>query len=148
MDIVKATASFFFRGFLVMRFSIQLLVQLLELLVQLFQLLIRKLFNVNQAGARAFHAFEQLVKFDLNGRVLTVLRVLNQKDHQKSDDGCAGIDDELPSVRKMEDGTSRGPDADDEDRHDKRPGRSHQVRNFLSELAKRLVDSRSFFISG
>ena len=38
------------------------------------------------------------VEFQLDGFPVAVLRVLNHEDHQKSNDGRAGIDDELPGV--------------------------------------------------
>ncbi len=39
-----------------------------------------------------------------------VLGVLNNEDHQESDDGRPGVDDELPSVREMEHRAGNGPD--------------------------------------
>ena len=32
---------------------------------------------------------------------VAVLRVLNQEDHQESDDGGGGVDDQLPGIGEM-----------------------------------------------
>ena len=40
--------------------------QLFELFVQVFQFSIRKLFEIDQTGTRAFHTFYQLVQFQLS----------------------------------------------------------------------------------
>lgn len=37
----------------------------------------------------------------MNGFSIAVLSVLNQKNHQERDDGCAGVDYQLPGVGEM-----------------------------------------------
>jgi hypothetical protein len=46
----------------------------------------------------------QLVEFQVDCACVTILRVLDDEDHQERDDGCARIDDQLPSIGVAEDG--------------------------------------------
>jgi hypothetical protein len=59
---------------------------------------------------------------------IPVLRILNQEHHQESDDGRAGIDDQLSRVGKMKGRTEQRPDCDDENRDAKRPGAAEDGR--------------------
>jgi hypothetical protein len=43
---------------------------------------------------------------------VTVLRILNKEDHEEGNDGCAGIDYELPSIRVSEYRSGGCPDDD------------------------------------
>jgi hypothetical protein len=52
---------------------------------------------------------DQLVKLEMERFSVTVLRVLDQKDNQKRDYGSAGVDDELPGVREMEEASRLQP---------------------------------------
>ena len=67
---------------------------------------------------------------------ITVLRVLNQEDHQESNDGCACIDDELPRVRVIEDVTGQRPDHNDRDGDDEGPGAAEDFRGITREDTK------------
>ena len=49
------------------------------------------------------HAY-QLVEFHLHGSAVAILRILDEKYHQKGDNRCASINDELPRVRKPNSG--------------------------------------------
>ena len=60
---------------------------------------------------------DQLVELDLDGRAITVLRILNQKDHQEGDDGRARVDHELPGVGIVEQRAGKRPYKYDADRH-------------------------------
>ena len=53
---------------------------------------------------------------------VAVLGVLNQEHHQKSDNGCSGINNELPRIGEMKDRSSHAPDQNDQKRNDKAPG--------------------------
>lgn len=52
---------------------------------------------------------DDLVEFDLYGCAIAVLRVLDKENHEKGDYGRAGIDHELPCVRKMKQWTGDCP---------------------------------------
>ncbi len=79
-----------------------LFAQLLELFFEFVQFLIGKLFKINQLVSRAFHCADDLIKFQMHCLGIAVLRVLNQKHHQKRHYSRAGVNNELPRVREME----------------------------------------------
>ena len=56
--------------------------------------------DANQGISRRTHP-DQLVKLRMNGRSISVLRVLNDEDHQERNDGCACVDNELPCVGEV-----------------------------------------------
>src|SRR5207248_8539298 len=79
------------------------------------------------------------VKFQMERLGVAVLRVLDEKDHEKSDDGRSGIDDELPGIREMERGAGGAPDDDDQDGRGKCPGAAKCCRGTAGEDAKRVA---------
>jgi len=52
---------------------------------------------------------DPLVVFELQCLSVTVLRVLDDKDHQKRDDRCACVDDELPAIGPVKEWTGCSP---------------------------------------
>ena len=68
---------------------------------KLLQFLIGEFFQIDQVIARAAERANQFIEFQMNRFGVAVLRVLDQEDHQESDDGGAGIDDELPGIGVM-----------------------------------------------
>jgi hypothetical protein len=56
-----------------------------------------------------FVSTNKLVQLDLNGFRITVLRVLNQEDHQKRNDRCPGIDHQLPRITEAEERSGNRP---------------------------------------
>jgi hypothetical protein len=64
-------------------------------------------------GVFAVPGADQFVELGLDGGAVTVLRVLDEEDHQEGDDGRSRIDDELPGVGEAEDWPAHGPDDDD-----------------------------------
>ena len=82
---------------------------------------------------------------------IAVLGVLNQEHHQECDDGRAGIDDELPSVRKMKRWSGHGPNYDNENGYRERPRAAQNARGIARENAKCIPDDTkeipgSFFL--
>src|SRR6185437_13863406 len=71
--------------------------------LQFIQLFVRELFHVNQLVTGRMVRADQLMELEMYGFGVTVLGVLDQKHHQRSNDGGAGVDDELPRIRVMED---------------------------------------------
>jgi len=55
---------------------------------------------------------DELVEFELDGSRVTVLRVLEEEDHQEGYDGRASVDDELPCVGVVEEGACDRPGDD------------------------------------
>jgi len=64
---------------------------------------------------------DELVQLEMNGLRVSVLRRLNDEDHQKGHHGRAGVDDKLPRVAEMKDRTRDYPEDDDRDRCEERP---------------------------
>jgi len=82
---------------------------------------------------------------------IAVLRVLNEKHHQKSNDGGARIDNELPGIGKMKDRTGAGPDNDNENRDRERPGTPENVGCLSGKDMKGLLKTAEkivFFFRG
>src|SRR5690348_4297199 len=69
-----------------------------------------QVFDVDQTITRTFHCRHDLVELQMNRERVLVLRALNEKHHQKSDDGSAGVDYKLPGIGIMKDWTSGQPD--------------------------------------
>ena len=72
-----------------------------EVLADVFQVGVRELFDLNHFVARVFQGMDDFVELEVNGAGVTILRVLNQKDDEESDDGGGRVYDELPGVREM-----------------------------------------------
>jgi len=60
----------------------------------------------------AFHRTEELVELDLNRGTVSVLRVLDQEDHEERHDRGRRVDDELPGVAEAEEGAADEPQGD------------------------------------
>src|SRR5947207_7192132 len=67
---------------------------------------------------------------------VAVLRVLDEENHQESDDRRSGINDELPGIRIMKGWAGNPPDNYDEQRKDEGPGAAQHVRSSPGEDAK------------
>jgi hypothetical protein len=72
----------------------------------------------------------------VHGFGVPVLRILNEEHHQESDDGSAGVDNELPRVRKIEHRTGNGPDGDDEKSNNEGSGVSKHAGRFARKNMK------------
>lgn len=59
---------------------------------ELFDLLLRQMLDADK-GVLALAGADQLIELCLDGGAIAVLCILNQEDHQKSDDGGSGVDD-------------------------------------------------------
>src|SRR3984957_4767525 len=77
---------------------------------------------------------DQLVQFQVNCPRIAVLRVLDEKHHQKGDNRCASIDDQLPGIRIVKDGTADRPDQNDRDCADKSPTGAEIMRAFRGKF--------------
>ena len=101
---------------------LRLLADALELLFEYFQILIGKVLKIDQFVSRVFECADDLVQLQLKCFSIAVLCVLNEKYHQKRDDGRPGIDNELPGIGEMKSRAGESPGDDDEDSGGKRPG--------------------------
>jgi len=76
----------------------------------------------------------------MNCFCIAVLRVLNQKDHEKGDDCGGRVNDQLPSVGKMKSGSGNEPDEDDKYSSSKCPCAAEHHRGAAGENAERVAD--------
>ena len=102
------------------------------------ELFVRELFDPNKRIMCAADS-DQLIKLDLDGSSIAVLGILNQKHHKKGDDGSAGIDDKLPSVRELKERSARRPDYDGHDREREYPGSADSACCDLGKIGKKSI---------
>ena len=57
-------------------------------------------FEVDHPVMRASYGPDQFIQFEMDGCTISVLRILNQEDHQKCHDGGACVNEELPGIAK------------------------------------------------
>src|SRR5207248_9824619 len=67
---------------------------------------------------------------------VTVLRVLNEKDHEKCNNRGAGIDDQLPGIGKVKGRTGQRPNDDNQNGAGKCPGTPENGRRLACEDVK------------
>ena len=89
----------FFRIF---ELLLNLVVKLLKLFFQDSKVGIREVLKMYEPIACGGDRPYQFVKFQLHGLGITVLRVLNQKDHKEGYDCRSRVDHELPCIRVVE----------------------------------------------
>jgi hypothetical protein len=75
----------------------------------------------------------QFVKFDLNSFCVTILGVLNQKNHQEGDDGRSGIDNKLPGIAEVKDWSGYDPNDDDGNCHCEHPWAATEMSDGFGE---------------
>src|SRR5262245_19724859 len=66
-----------------------LLAQTLELLLELIELPVIHVLQIHQSRASALDRSNKFIELELHGSGIAVLGVLDEKDHQEGDDGCA-----------------------------------------------------------
>lgn len=103
---------------------------------QFIQFFIRKIFNIDHVIVRGAVRTDQLVEFKVNGFGVTVLRILDEEDNQKSEHAGAGIDDKLPGIGIVENWSADSPHHQRKDCAQKHHGMSHQPRGFAGEATE------------
>lgn len=101
------------------------------------ELLIGQMLYPDERIASCTYA-DQLVQFGLNGSAGPVLRVLDQKHHQKGHDGGAGIDHELPGVGEAEQRAGDRPNENHGNGGDEGRSAARGPRRDVCDLAKQL----------
>src|SRR5262245_58487065 len=99
-----------------------MLAKVAELLAQGVELLFRQFLEIDEIIAGAIDRANELVELDLKSHAVAVLRVLDQEHHEKRDNGCRRIDDELPALRE----TDKGPPCCPEDQEHAGDGENHR----------------------
>src|SRR3546814_9667411 len=80
--------------------------------------MVRKVLDADKRTARFPDRPQQFVELGLHRRAVTILRILDQKDHEKGDDRGGRIDDQLPRIRIAENRAAKSPSDNQEHRHD------------------------------
>ena len=111
-----------------------------ELCFELLELLIGKVLEIDEFIARVFDRANEFVQFQMNCFCVAVLRVLNQKDHEKGDDCGSRVNDQLPSVGEMKSGASKEPDEDDKHSSSKCPSAAEHHRGATGENTERVAN--------
>jgi hypothetical protein len=97
----------------VRRLALLARLQRTKLAFDLRHFLVGALFEIDKPVAGGIEGAQELVQLEVQGAGVPVLGMLDKEDHQKGNDGRAGIDDELPRIRKAEDGSRHCPREDD-----------------------------------
>ena len=95
--------------------------ELAEVVAQDLHLVLGQVFGADEPVARPTDRRDQFVELQVDRQRVLVLRSLDQEHHQERDDGGAGVDDELPGVRVVEDRPSYRPDENDGEGQSERP---------------------------
>ena len=74
---------------------------------QLVELELRQILYIDHFVLCFVYCMDQLVQLQMNGSGIAVLGILDQEDHQKGDNRCASIDDQLPGIGVVEDGAGK-----------------------------------------
>ena len=76
----------------------------LELFLKAGEIFVGKSFQIDKFISSAFQRSNYFVEFQMSRFGIAVLRILNEKDHQESNDCRSGINNELPGIRIMKRG--------------------------------------------
>lgn len=82
---------------------------------------------------RTFGCTDELIEFHLNCFGVSILGVLNQKNHQERDDRGTRVDGQLPGVAEAEYRPRNYPSGDDTDSKNKHPRPTTEVRSGLGK---------------
>src|SRR6266480_117700 len=119
---------------------LRFLTEAFELFLQSLQSFVRQVFKIDKFVSRAFDGADNLIEFKMHCFGIAVLSVLNQKHHQKRDDGGARINDQLPGVRKMKSRSGEEPHQNDQHRPGEGPSAPEHNRRTPGKDAKRIAD--------
>ena len=76
----------------------------LELFLKAGEIFVGKFFKIDELISSAFQRPNYFVEFQMSCFGIAILRILNEKDHEESDNRRPGIDNELPGIRVMKHG--------------------------------------------
>src|SRR5262245_13060921 len=106
------------------------------------ELLVGQILHVDQLRTRRLDRTNELVELELKHLGVTILRVLNHEHHQKSDDGRASVDRELPGVRVAKEWAYRAPNDHGDQGKPERPWRADGDRDPMRESPEGTVGNR------
>jgi hypothetical protein len=107
--------------------------------LHLIQFFVTQFLNVEHLIACRGRCVDQLVQLEVDRLCIPVLSVLYEEHHEKGDDGCACIDNELPGIGEVEDRAAACPRNDDENRTEEGPLRTEPPGSRSSECAEGIM---------
>src|SRR6266487_5974143 len=78
---------------------LRFLANALELFLEAGESLVGKFFQIDKFISSAFQRSDYFVEFQMSRFGIEVLRILNKKDHQESNNCRSGVNNELPGIR-------------------------------------------------
>ena len=114
--------------------------QALELILKFLQILIGEGFQIHQAIARPGEAANDFIELKLDRLRVAVLGILDEEDHQESDDRGPSVDDQLPGIGIMKDVAAQAPNNDNRNGAHERPGSSEDGGGFSCGNAEGVLD--------
>ena len=88
-----------------LKFILGYLCEMLVVLQKSVEVALRQVLRIQNAIIGTPDCTDQLIQLDLNSCAITILCVLDEKNHQECNDSRASVNYELPRVAKMEDGS-------------------------------------------
>ena len=100
----------------------------LELFLKAGEIFVGKFFQIDKFISSACHRSDYFVEFQMGRFGIAILRILNEKDHQESNNCRYGINNEQPRIRIMERGAGYCSNDDDKHRAGKSPRATENPR--------------------
>src|SRR4051812_7576823 len=97
---------------------------------QRIQLVITQEFDFDQIVVGFSDGIDKFIEFEMQSMGVAVLRILYQKNHQKSDDCRGRVDYEFPGIGKMKVGSYRSPKNHETAGNEESPRLAHAGRRF------------------
>ena len=114
-----------------------MITRLVRGLSELFNVLFRLLLDTPEL-VESLTSSDQLVELGVDGGGVSVLGVLNEEHHQKSDDRRTRIYEKLPDLGEVEEWSAESPQKDYSEAHEKSRRSSGGVRHKIRGLGEAL----------
>jgi hypothetical protein len=83
-----------------------------ELPLEVLQFVVTEIFEIDQAGASPCNPTQQFIQLQVKRFGFTILGVLDEENHQESNDCSARVDHQLPGIGEVEIWAGDAPDYD------------------------------------
>jgi hypothetical protein len=107
-------------------------------IAQFIEFLVREMLNSDKCILSGADSHE-FIELDLDSGAIAILRVLNQENHEKGDNGGPGIDDELPGIRVTEYRSCDRPYDDRANRQHERESSARRPRGGIGRIGKKMI---------
>jgi len=107
-------------------------------IAQFIKFFVREMLNPDKCILSGADSHE-FIELDLDSGAIAILRVLNQENHEKGNNGGPGIDDELPSIRVTKYRPCDRPDNDHANRQHERESSACRPRGGIGRIGKNMI---------